>query len=103
MSGQLNVPEGSTSYHAIKIIGPDGLPAVPEALRYRLMASEAATIRDWVVIPEDSTVIEISAADNTIGQDGADRYLAVEATHNGGKKITSELKYTIIDLKGVSK
>ena len=95
------VNEGSTSYHALAFYGADGLEANPEAIRYRLTADGGAELIPWTALGLDCRLIEISAELNTIGGIGAKRYLIVEATHNGGDKITQELGYTIFDLRGI--
>jgi hypothetical protein len=102
MASRVVVNEGSTSYHAITITDADGAPVTPEALRYRLMAAEGVEIIAWTALAVDATEIEVDAADNIIGETGSKRFLTLEATHNGGDKITSELEYKIVNLKGVA-
>ena len=101
MAQKTYVNEGSTSTHAISFTGADGLPVTPESLRYRVTAGPEIDVVAWATIANNSTSIEISATSNTIGTTGSKRYLTVEATHNGGDKITSEIAYSLVDLKGV--
>jgi hypothetical protein len=96
-----HVNEGSTSYHPITIIDKDGVAATPESLRYRLTGNNGEEVIEWTTIETNSAEIEVDATSNTIGTTGAKRYLTVEATHNGGDKITSELAYTLVNLKGI--
>lgn len=95
------VNEGSTSYHPIVITDASGEIITPEALRYKLSDSLSAPLVDWTDILAASTLVEIQSALNIIGQGGKKRFLTIEATHNGGKKITSEIEYELIDLKGL--
>jgi hypothetical protein len=102
MASRVVVKEGSTSYHAITITDADGAPVTPEALRYRLMAAEGVEIVAWTPLAVDATTIEIDAENNIIGDTGSKRFLTLEATHNGGAKITEEEEYKIVNLKGVA-
>lgn len=95
------VNEGSTSYHDFTLLGVDGGGVVPEALRYRLTAGNGVELIPWTQLALDCRQIEISAELNTIGDSGPWRYLAIEATHSGGDKITEEKVYKINELKGV--
>jgi hypothetical protein len=101
MASRIVVNEGSTSYHAITITDADGAPVTPESLRYRLMAAEGVEIVAWTVLAVDATEIEIASTNNVIGTTGRKRYLTVEATHNGGDKITAETEYWLSSFKGV--
>lgn len=94
------VNEGSTSYHAIAFFDKDGVSVVPESLRYHVTDGTAEVV-PWTTIAAGATEIEISATANTIGSGASKRYLAVEATHNGGDKITNEALYYLSDLMGV--
>lgn len=95
------VNEGSTSYHPIVITDASGEIVTPEALRYKLSDSLSTALVDWTTISAVSTLIEIQSTLNTIGVGGVKRFLTIEATHDGGKKITSEIEYELIDLKGL--
>jgi hypothetical protein len=68
-------------------------------LRYRV-TDGVTDIVPWATLSNVATSVEVSATANTIGTGGNKRYLTVEATHNGGDKITSEIAYTLTDLKG---
>lgn len=96
------VNDGSTSYHDLSFLDAAGADVVPEAIRYRLMASETYELIPWTALPLDCRSIKIAAGLNTILNGGNRRYLSVEVTHNGGDKITAELGYFIVDLKGIS-
>lgn len=95
------VNEGSTSYHPIVITDASGEIVTPEALRYKLSDSLSTSLVDWTVISAETTLIEIQSSLNIIAQGGKKRFLTIEATHDGGKKITSEIEYELIDLKGL--
>lgn len=101
MSTRIAVNEGSTSYHDISAVGIDGSVVVPESIRYRLMTSEGVEVVAWTTVDSQTTRIEIAATNNIIGTTGKQRYLTVEITHNGGKKITEEVNYTLVNLKGI--
>jgi hypothetical protein len=101
MATKKTVNEGSTSYHALDIRSAAGAVVVPEVLRYRLTAGEGIDIVPWTPLSTAAVEVEISAESNIIGTIGKKRYLTVEATHGGGDKITSELEYSIVDLKGM--
>ena len=96
------IEEGTTSRHPLTITMASGAPATPESIRYRLMAGVGKQITGWTVVDPLDTELTISALENTIGPDGAKRYLTIEVTHNGGEIITSELEYQLNDLVGVS-
>ena len=97
---RITVNEGSTSYHAIIITDKSGATVVPESLRYKLSDSIGVLI-EWTSLDISTTEIVIPAAMNVIGIYGRKRFLTVEATHNGGDKIPSEIEYELVDLKGV--
>jgi hypothetical protein len=97
-----NINEGSTSYHNLVILGYDGVPIVPDLLRYKVLGSFGGIIVDWTVIDSDTEQIVLSATINTISNThGAKRYLTIEATHDTTSKITSEICYEIVNLKGI--
>lgn len=98
---KVTVNEGSTSYHPIGLVDKDGAVVAPEALRYKVTAGDGSVLVQWETIPANSTEIEVSAAVNTISAGGNRRTLTVEATHNGGDKITAETTYTLENLVGV--
>lgn len=95
------INEGSTSYHSLAFTDKDGAAVSPSALRYRVTSGTGTDLVPWETIDAGSTEIEISATVNTIGANGNKRFLTVEATHNGGDKITAELEYTIKNLTGI--
>ena len=100
MAAKTYVNEGATSSHSISFFDSDGSAVVPESLRYQVSDGSVFSIQ-WTTIANSTAEIKISATINTIGIGGNERYLTVEATHNGGDKITSEVVYTLVDLKGV--
>jgi len=97
------VNEGSASHHQFTLDGANGLPIPgnPETLQYRLMASETETIIDWTQLPVSAREVVISGSHNTITGGKTARYLTIKATHSGGEEITSELRYSLINLMGV--
>ena len=95
------VQEGSTSYHDIIITYSVGT-GPPEAVRYRLMASEADEIIPWTTLASPATTqIEIAASYNIDNGTGKNRYLAIEITHNSSRKITIDEVYKLGDVKGI--
>jgi hypothetical protein len=97
-----NINEGSTSYHNLVILGYDGIPIIPDLLRYKVLGSFGGAMLDWTIIDPSSEQIIISATINTISNThGAKRYLTIEATHDTTSKITSEICYEIVNLKGI--
>lgn len=95
------VQEGSTSYHSLAFTGKDGEVIIPEALRYQLQDGADNVLIEWTVLPTNTIEIEIAAEHNLIGPGSKDRVLTVEVTHNGGRKITKDLRYGIWDLHGL--
>lgn len=98
------VPEGCTSYHPYRFLDADGDEvASVESARYKL-SSATETLVDWTAIPGTAATgtIEVSADDN-IAADATDlrRYLTLEATHGGGKKIVDEKGYVLKNFVGI--
>ena len=100
MAAKTYVNEGSTSDHSISFFDSGGVAVTPESLRYRVTDGSVDVV-PWAILANNATEIEISATANTIGTVSNKRYLTVEATHNGGDKITSEIVYTLANLKGI--
>lgn len=98
---KVTVKEGSTSYHPIEPVDKDGAVVTPEALRYKVTAGDGTVLVPWTTIPASTIEIEVSAAANTVTTGGNRRILTIEATHNGGDKITAEATYTLENLVGV--
>lgn len=98
---RVTVNEGSTSYHAISAVNKEGEAVAPEAMRYKVTGEAGAGLVAWTTIDPSTTEIEVSSTVNTVGTAGKKRYLTVEVTHGGGDKITEELEYTLVDLKGI--
>lgn len=102
MAAEVN--EGCTSYHPYSFMDADGV-AVPsvEASRYKLTAAGGVLI-DWTDIAGTSAsgTIEIPAEHN-VAASASDlrRWLTIEATHGGGKKIVDEVAYVIKNFVGV--
>lgn len=96
------VNDGSTSYHSISILDHNDAVVVPESIRYRVVSGQGTQKIGWTSVNAETTEIEVSAAANTIGADGIERYLTVEVTHNGGRKIMGEAHYTLVNLQGGS-
>ncbi|WP_028318346.1 hypothetical protein [Desulfobulbus elongatus] len=95
------INEGSTSYHTLHFLSPDGRTHVqPEALRYCYNSSNGAEIIPWTSLPADATEIVIPGAANLIGEGEPWRHLTIEATHDGGHIITGEARYLLRNLKG---
>lgn len=98
---RLTINEGSTSYHSIAPVNKAGEAVTPEAIRYRVTGDGGVEVVAWTTVDPSITEIKIPATINTIGTTGKKRYIAVEITHGGGDKITEELEYTLLNLKGV--
>lgn len=98
------VKEGTTSYHTYEFLDSDDVqvPSV-ESARYKLSSARGILI-DWTDISGTAATgtIEIASTYNVMN-DVTDiyRYLTIEATHNGGDKISDEEIYTLVPLKGI--
>lgn len=88
--------EGSTSYHDYSFTDKNGDPIeTAEAIRYKL-SDGVEILKDWEAIepPTAPGEIEIDGALNII--DGScKRFLTIEATHDGGKKIQKTIMYEL--------
>lgn len=103
MATSLTVKEGSTSYHPLEMLDRDGVAVIPEALRYKVTGENGVELVPWSSLSINAELVEISATVNTIGLTGGKkRYLTMEATHSGGDKITDELEYGLVNLKGIT-
>lgn len=96
---QKDFPEGATSYHDFSFLDKNDDPITnAESIRYKL-SDGVNIVFDWVdfapaVAPGE---IEIEAVNNITSDCLVLRYLTIEATHNGGKKITQTIAYRLIN------
>jgi len=90
-------PEGTTTYHDYSFLDKDGDPiTIAEAIKYKL-SDGVETLIAWASISPATAPGELEvAAEFNIITNSSDRFLTFEVTHNGGKKITKTILYTLV-------
>lgn len=100
------VNEGSSCEISIDFTGPDGLPAVPGAVVYRVdCATTGVAIRPETAIDPAASVVILVTPDDTAIVDPAStserRRVTVVASYGAGDALTGEYEFAVRNLRFV--
>lgn len=99
-----SVNEGQTSYIAVEFTDEAGQAVAPTAVSYRVddLDSGESLLGDTdCPAPAASVTIELAPAVNRVIDDDKGREVhvcTISATYGGGKKITGELRFCVVNL-----
>jgi hypothetical protein len=98
------VMEGQTSYITVSFTDEHGGPVSPTAISYRvddLLTQESLLASGAITPPASSVVIELPPEVNRVvdHDKGLEVHVCtIEAAYGGGKKITGEIRYGVVNL-----